>query len=87
MGTKTAQIRPAMNSLEGTKVQSTLTRSAVKQAAAGVVHYSGLRRAFAAARRSTSGGRRVLIIGYHRVVPDLANCRALTQLTRARARR
>jgi len=47
-----------------------LTRNAVKQAAAAAVHYSGLRRGLAAARRFACGGRRVLILGYHRVVPD-----------------
>jgi peptidoglycan/xylan/chitin deacetylase (PgdA/CDA1 family) len=47
-----------------------LTRTVVKHAAAAAVHYSGLRRGFAAARRVACGGRRVLILGYHRVVPD-----------------
>lgn len=47
-----------------------VVRRAVKAAAAGVMHYSGLRRAMAAYRRSQSGGRRILIVSYHRVVSD-----------------
>jgi peptidoglycan/xylan/chitin deacetylase (PgdA/CDA1 family) len=47
-----------------------LVRRAVKAAAAGVFHYSGLRKAMAAYRRSQSGGRRILIVSYHRVVGD-----------------
>lgn len=47
-----------------------LVRRAVKVAAAGVLHYSGLRKAMAVYRRSQSGGRRVLIVSYHRVVED-----------------
>jgi peptidoglycan/xylan/chitin deacetylase (PgdA/CDA1 family) len=46
-------------------------RRAAKTAAAAVVHYSGLRRAMAAYRRHRSGGRRILIVSYHRVVEDL----------------
>jgi peptidoglycan/xylan/chitin deacetylase (PgdA/CDA1 family) len=45
-------------------------RRAVKAAAAGVMHYSGLRKAMAAYRRAQSGGRRILIVSYHRVVSD-----------------
>lgn len=45
-------------------------RRAVKAAAAGMIHYSGMRRAMAAYRRSQSGGRRILIVSYHRVVSD-----------------
>jgi peptidoglycan/xylan/chitin deacetylase (PgdA/CDA1 family) len=48
-----------------------LVRRAVKVAAAGVLHYSGLRKAMAMYRRSQSGGRRLLIVSYHRVVEDL----------------
>jgi peptidoglycan/xylan/chitin deacetylase (PgdA/CDA1 family) len=48
-----------------------LVRRAVKVAAAGVLHYSGLRKAMAVYRRSQSGGRRLLIVSYHRVVEDL----------------
>jgi peptidoglycan/xylan/chitin deacetylase (PgdA/CDA1 family) len=47
-----------------------LVRRAVKVAAAGVLHYSGLRKAMAVYRRSQSGGRRILIVSYHRVVGD-----------------
>jgi peptidoglycan/xylan/chitin deacetylase (PgdA/CDA1 family) len=45
-------------------------RRVLKSATAGVFHYCGLRRATAALRRARSGGRRVLIVGYHRVVED-----------------
>jgi peptidoglycan/xylan/chitin deacetylase (PgdA/CDA1 family) len=45
-------------------------RRAVKAIAANVLHYSGLRRALAAYQRSQSGGRRILILSYHRVVAD-----------------
>src|SRR5512141_1143047 len=47
-----------------------LVRRAVKVAAAGLLHYSGLRKAMAAHRRAQSGGRRILIVSYHRVVGD-----------------
>ena len=47
-----------------------MVRRAAKAAAAGVLHYSGARRAMAAYRRSQSGGRRILIVSYHRVVSD-----------------
>jgi len=47
-----------------------IVRRAVKVAAAGVLHYSGLRKAMAAYRRGQSGGRRILIVSYHRVVSD-----------------
>lgn len=50
-----------------------LVRRAVKGAAAGVLHYSGLRSAMAAWRRHQSGGRRILIVSYHRVVDDFAH--------------
>ncbi len=42
----------------------------MKVAAAGLLHYSGLRKALAAYRRGQSGGRRILIVSYHRVVED-----------------
>ncbi|NRD44570.1 polysaccharide deacetylase family protein [Corallococcus exiguus] len=45
-------------------------RRAAKAAAAGFLHYSGARKAMAAYRRSQSGGRRILIVSYHRVVSD-----------------
>jgi peptidoglycan/xylan/chitin deacetylase (PgdA/CDA1 family) len=47
-----------------------LVRRAMKVATAGVLHYSGLRKAMAVYRRSQSGGRRILIVSYHRVVGD-----------------
>jgi peptidoglycan/xylan/chitin deacetylase (PgdA/CDA1 family) len=47
-----------------------VVRRAMKSAAAGVLHHSGLRKALAAYRRHQSGGRRVLIVSYHRVVGD-----------------
>ncbi|EPX57379.1 polysaccharide deacetylase [Cystobacter fuscus DSM 2262] len=47
-----------------------VVRRAVKSAAAGVLHHSGLRKALAAYRRHQSGGRRILIVSYHRVVED-----------------
>lgn len=47
-----------------------LVRRAAKSIAANVLHYSGLRRAIASARRTRAGGRRVLILSYHRVVAD-----------------
>ena len=49
---------------------SKLVRRAAKSVAANVLHYTGLRRAIAAARRLRAGGRRVLILSYHRVVED-----------------
>jgi peptidoglycan/xylan/chitin deacetylase (PgdA/CDA1 family) len=42
----------------------------VKVATAGLLHYSGLRKAMAVYRRGQSGGRRILIVSYHRVVSD-----------------
>lgn len=45
-------------------------RRAAKSAAANVLHYSGARKAIAAVRRIRSGGRRILILSYHRVVDD-----------------
>ena len=45
-------------------------RRLAKGAAAGLMHYSGVRKAMASYRRSLSGGRRILIVSYHRVVSD-----------------
>ncbi len=45
-------------------------RRVAKDAAANLVHHSGLRKAVAAVRRFQSGGRRILIVSYHRVVGD-----------------
>ena len=47
-----------------------LVRRAAKAAAAGLLHYSGARSALATVRRHRSGGRRILILSYHRVVDD-----------------
>ena len=47
-----------------------MVRRGMKSAAAGVLHRSGLRKAMAAWRRHQSGGRRILIVSYHRVVAD-----------------
>ena len=45
-------------------------KQAAKAACAAVVHYSGLRQAMAAGARVAAGGRRTLILAYHRVVED-----------------
>jgi len=45
-------------------------RRAAKAAAAGFFYYSGARKAMAAWRRHQSGGCRVTIVNYHRVVAD-----------------
>jgi peptidoglycan/xylan/chitin deacetylase (PgdA/CDA1 family) len=45
-------------------------RRFLKGAAANAVYYGGARRAVNAIRRQQAGGRRVLIVGYHRVVED-----------------
>jgi peptidoglycan/xylan/chitin deacetylase (PgdA/CDA1 family) len=47
-----------------------LLRRAAKSVAANVLHYTGARKAIAAAQRVRAGGRRVLILSYHRVVDD-----------------
>lgn len=47
-----------------------LARRAVKSVAAGVFHYTGARRVLASYRRYRSGGRRINIVSYHRVVAD-----------------
>ena len=49
-----------------------LARRAGKGALAAALHYSGARTLLAAAQRRAVGGRRVLILSYHRVVGDLA---------------
>ena len=46
------------------------TRRAVKGAAAVALHYSGVRHLLSAVQRRAVGGRRVLILSYHRVVAD-----------------
>ena len=47
-------------------------RRAAKSTVANVLHYTGLRRDLAAFRRIQVGGRRILLLGYHRVVEDFA---------------
>lgn len=47
-----------------------VVRRAAKSAMANVLHYSGMRRAITSMRRLRSGGRRILILSYHRVVDD-----------------
>ncbi|MBI5547731.1 MAG: polysaccharide deacetylase family protein [Deltaproteobacteria bacterium] len=46
------------------------SRSAVKALAAGTLHYTGLQGVLSRASRFAVGGRRVLILSYHRVVAD-----------------
>ncbi|MFL5319112.1 MAG: polysaccharide deacetylase family protein [Myxococcaceae bacterium] len=45
-------------------------RRAAKTATANVLHHTGMRSALGAVRRFQSGGRRIVIVGYHRVVED-----------------
>lgn len=45
-------------------------RRVAKSAAAALATYSGVRRAMTAVRRFRSGGRRIVSVGYHRVVED-----------------
>jgi peptidoglycan/xylan/chitin deacetylase (PgdA/CDA1 family) len=45
-------------------------RTAAKATAATAMHYTGLRRAMARVRRAQAGGRRILMVSYHRVVED-----------------
>src|SRR5437016_554130 len=47
-----------------------LARRAGKGAAALALHYSGARDLLSAVQRRAVGGRRVLILSYHRVVAD-----------------
>jgi peptidoglycan/xylan/chitin deacetylase (PgdA/CDA1 family) len=47
-----------------------------KGAAAAAVHYSGGRKLLSALQRRSAGGRRVLVLSYHRVVGDLASAGA-----------
>lgn len=47
-----------------------MVRRAMKSVAAGVLHHSGLRKVMAAWQRHQAGGRRILIVSYHRVVGD-----------------
>jgi len=45
-------------------------KQAAKSFCAAAIHYTGLRSAMASATRAASGGRRTLILAYHRVVED-----------------
>ncbi len=47
-----------------------MVRRAMKAVAAGMLHHSGLRKVMAAWQRHQAGGRRILIVSYHRVVND-----------------
>ena len=47
-------------------------RRALKQFTAGALDLSGARSGIAAIRRSRAGGRRVIVLGYHRVCADFA---------------
>ena len=47
-----------------------MVRRAMKAVAAGVLHHSGLRKVMAAWQRHQAGGRRILMVSYHRVVND-----------------
>ncbi len=47
-----------------------IVRRVMKDVAAGVVHHTGIRKAMSAWRRHSSGGRRINIVSYHRVVAD-----------------
>jgi peptidoglycan/xylan/chitin deacetylase (PgdA/CDA1 family) len=49
-----------------------IARRAGKSAAAAAVNYSGVRTLLSALQRHRAGGRRVLVLSYHRVVGDLA---------------
>ena len=53
----------------------TLVRRGAKEAAATCLHRTGARRGLAALRRRAAGGTRVLIVAYHRVVPDFDELR------------
>src|SRR5438270_11574988 len=45
-------------------------RQTAKAACAAALHYSGARRALASMGRFAAGGRRTLVLAYHRVVED-----------------
>ena len=47
-----------------------ILRRTVKAVAASACHYTGLRKVMSAVRRHQSGGRRISIVSYHRVVED-----------------
>src|SRR5439155_9981191 len=62
--------RERMERLKERAVQ--LARRAVKGAAALALHWSGARELLSTVQRRAVGGRRVLILSYHRVVKDFA---------------
>ena len=55
-----------------------LVRRVSKGAVAAALHYSGARKVLAQAQRRAVGGRRVLILSYHRVVDSMDSADALT---------
>jgi peptidoglycan/xylan/chitin deacetylase (PgdA/CDA1 family) len=59
-----------MEALKGQALQ--VARRVAKGAAALALHYSGMRDVLSAVQRRAVGGRRVLILSYHRVVGDFA---------------
>jgi peptidoglycan/xylan/chitin deacetylase (PgdA/CDA1 family) len=58
-----------------TPTTARLIRRSAKQAAANCLHRTGARRGLGALRRRTAGGTRVLLVAYHRVVPDFDELR------------
>jgi peptidoglycan/xylan/chitin deacetylase (PgdA/CDA1 family) len=50
-----------------------LPKGLLKAVLAAAVHYSGMGAAFRASTRAFAGGRRVLVLGYHRVVEDFVH--------------
>ena len=64
------QGRDCMESVKRQAAQ--VARRVGKGTAALLLHYSGLRDVLSAVQRRAVGGRRVLILSYHRVVPDFA---------------
>jgi peptidoglycan/xylan/chitin deacetylase (PgdA/CDA1 family) len=54
-----------------------MPRNTLKSVVAAGLDLSGLRLAFASARRRLAGGRRVVVVGYHRVVDDFERERRL----------
>jgi peptidoglycan/xylan/chitin deacetylase (PgdA/CDA1 family) len=67
VGERTGDILKTLKS-EGRRI----ARRVGKSAAAAAVHYSGMRTVLSALQRHRAGGRRVLLLSYHRVVGDLA---------------
>lgn len=54
-----------------------IIKAFAKSAAAELIHRSGLEHVFAAIDRRRSGGRRVIVLGYHRVVDNFERERSL----------